>query len=127
MNHTLMAAVLMSGIWLAVCLPTLTGLLRSGQAGTIVGIILLAAGVISPWVLAIFLEAGYVDNGCLGTLLLLGAYVGAGWAARRLGAESFSRATVTLAASVAAPWAFYGGIWLVGRIRDRKERSRAKG
>lgn len=120
MNHTLMAAVLMTGVWLAVCVPPIAGLFKLGFSGTVAASILLAAGIVSPWVLAFWLEAGYADNGCLGTLLSVGAYAGVLWLVRWLGAGAFPQVVIALAGSIVAPWVFYGGIALAGHIAQRR-------
>jgi hypothetical protein len=121
-NHNAQAAMLLTGMGVCLGIGPAIQLAQTGPAGAAgaaaLGLVI-AAG---PFLLVRISQAGYMDNGCLSTLLLVGGYMGIAFLARRLEWPPEGKAAALLAGLALVPWVFYGSVWSAILVHDRRAR-----
>jgi hypothetical protein len=121
-NHNAQAAMLLTGVGIALGLGPAIQLAKAGPAGMAAAAVLGLIIGAGPLVLVRLFQAGYMDNGCLSTLAIVGGTMGIAYLTRRLEWQPEAKAAALLTCVAFLPWIFYGSIWGLIWINDRRQR-----
>ncbi len=121
-NHALVGAIFLGGLWLALHLPTLASAAKAGLWPTWALVAIFALGVLGGPVLML-LFGGDEIFGCLGVVVALLMGLGFAYLAIRVWAVPDLRDTLRLCGAALGPILLYSGIrlamWLAERREDR--------